>query len=104
MFKVDMAAIRKAAMEAQLTPNVDSPASPVRSLANLATLAISHIRSTDLDPVLADLLISAMYTCNAWNDSDAAREEMRLEVLNTPNHLRADLLDHLNQVYRNLPY
>lgn len=43
------------------------------------------------------LLEAAMRVCDAWNDSDATREQMRQDVLQTPQHLRADLLDHFNK-------
>ena len=40
----------------------------------------------------AALIVAAMRVCDRHNDSDAAREEMRADCLNTPAHLRADLL------------
>jgi hypothetical protein len=40
------------------------------------------------------LVKAAMQVCARHNDSDAAREEMRQDVLGTPPHLQQDLLDH----------
>ncbi len=45
------------------------------------------------------LIEATMRVCDHYNDGDAAREEMRLDCLNTPAHLRADLLDHFQQTY-----
>jgi len=45
------------------------------------------------------LIAAAMRACDHFNDSDAAREAMRLDCLNTPLHLRVDLLDHFNETY-----
>lgn len=45
------------------------------------------------------LIEAAMRACDAWNDTDQAREQMRRECLETPPHLRADLLDQLRHTY-----
>lgn len=101
MFRVDMEAVREAAIEARLMANVAWPANhdgdPQSSsikLATLAKLAASHENTAEIDPVLADLLQAAMLVCDEWNDLDIARDEMRRDVLKTPPHLRADLLDN----------
>lgn len=47
--------------------------------------------------VTARLLDAAMRRCDEFNDNDAAREQMRQDVLSTPLHLRADLLDHFRK-------
>lgn len=106
MFKVDMEAIREAAIEARLMAkpaNAANPASegsqPVATLANLATLAISQHRNAQLDPVLVELLNEAMRVCDLWRDSQAARDQMRREVLETPPHLRPDLREHFLNTY-----
>lgn len=44
--------------------------------------------------VTAQLLEAAMRRCDEFNDSDKARQDMREQVLETPPHLRQDLLDH----------
>lgn len=50
----------------------------------------------DAERIAAPLLAAAMRVCNRWNDSPAARDQMRQDVLATPPHLRQDLLDHFN--------
>lgn len=49
--------------------------------------------------ITAQLLQAAMRACDYWHDSPAAREQMRQDCLNTPPHLRADLLAHFRQTY-----
>lgn len=46
------------------------------------------------------LLEAAMRVCDAWGDADKGRVQMRRECLDTPQHLRADLLDYLLSQYR----
>jgi hypothetical protein len=41
-----------------------------------------------------ELLRAAMHVCDLYGDGAQAREDMRADCLNTPPHLRADLLDH----------
>lgn len=55
--------------------------------------------SENTPPTIAQLLATAMKACDFHNDSDAAREEMRQQVLETPNELRGDLLSHFSEVY-----
>ncbi|MCE1194229.1 MAG: hypothetical protein LWW96_18955 [Acidovorax sp.] len=47
----------------------------------------------------SELLAAAMRACDAHGDSPQAREQMRLDCLETPPHLRADLLQHLRATY-----
>lgn len=49
------------------------------------------------------LLQAAMHACRHWGDNQAAREQMRQDCLNTPPHLRADLLAHFKNAHRNKP-
>ena len=51
----------------------------------------------------ADLLKAAMRVCDHYGDGDAVREQMRLECLDTPPNLRADLLAHFTQTYGGNP-
>ena len=51
----------------------------------------------------ADLMAAAMNACDHWRDSPTAREQMRQDVLGTPPHQRADLLDHFLQIYGAAP-
>ena len=44
--------------------------------------------------VTAQLLEVAMRRCDQFNDSEKARQDMRKQVLETPPHLRQDLLEH----------
>ena len=44
--------------------------------------------------ITARLLEAAMRRCDQFNDSDKARQDMREQILETPPHLRQDLLDH----------
>lgn len=50
----------------------------------------------------ADLMRAAMHACDRWKDLPAAREQMRRDVLSTPLHQRADLLQHLRSQYPNI--
>ena len=50
--------------------------------------------------ITSQALTAAMSACDQWGDSPAAREQMRRDVLATPPHLMADLLEHLQQAYR----
>lgn len=107
MFKLDMEAIRRSADAAWLTANLANPAnSPPEisqctpKLATLAGLAISHDVSHESAELLtARVIAAAMRACDAHGDGPEAREEMRQDVLNTPAHLRADLLEHFQQTY-----
>ncbi len=45
------------------------------------------------------LIDAAMRACDAWNDTEQARDQMRRDCLETPQHLRADLLAHLTNQY-----
>lgn len=42
---------------------------------------------------------AAMHACDAWGDGQVAREQMRQAVLETPHHLRDDLLAHFKCAY-----
>ena len=44
--------------------------------------------------ITVQLLESAMRRCDQFNDSEKARQDMRKQVLETPPHLRQDLLEH----------
>ncbi len=53
--------------------------------------------------ITRQLLQAAMRVCDHWNDSPAAREQMRQDCLNTPPNLRADLLAHFKNTQRSKP-
>ncbi len=42
----------------------------------------------------AVLIAAAMRVCDQYDDNDAKREEMRQDILDTPHHLRRELLDY----------
>ena len=44
--------------------------------------------------VTAQLLEAAMRRCDQFNDGEKARQDMREQVMETPHHLRQDLLGH----------
>lgn len=103
MFRVDMDAIRDAVIEARLAANPANAASTRGQaglkLATFANLAISQQHGAHIDPAVTELLDAAMRACDAWNDTAQARDQMRSACLETPPHLRADLLDHFNNTY-----
>lgn len=103
---------------AHASPDDRQSAPPLAKLAEIATLAISHDRlsaANDAQPLaqiatLAGLAISqelmearliaaAMRAADHHGDGPEAREQWRQDVLNTPYHLRADLLEHLQAQY-----
>lgn len=43
------------------------------------------------------LLCAAMRACDHWDDNPAAREQMRLDCLGTPPHLRTELINHFRK-------
>jgi hypothetical protein len=61
--------------------------------AELIDLLQQYARLTDA------LLIAAMRACDHWNDSPAAREQMRRECLATPRNQQRDLLKHFRSAY-----
>lgn len=51
------------------------------------------------DLLLARLIHAAMRACDYWGDSAASRAPMRQACIDTPPHLRADLLEHFRTMY-----
>lgn len=49
--------------------------------------------------VTTELLMAAMRACDHHGDGPQAREEMRRQLLETPPHLRGDLLAHFKREY-----
>lgn len=98
MFKLDMDALRQCAKlpkEAAVVAPINSPA--LAGLAAIATLAISQDSGDHANDLLTTrLMMAAMRRCDQFNDSDKARQDMREQILETPPHLRQDLLDHFN--------
>lgn len=104
MFRLDLDAIRDAAIEVRLVANMAKDTVEVQGgRRGLAKLATSQATRSDFDPVLTELLTAAMRVCDAWSDSEGAREQMRKEIQETPLQLRADLLEHFRKVDPGFP-
>ena len=73
-----------------------SPEQRALVLANKAELVQFLL---DAHETTVALIESAMRACDHFGDGDAARNDMRRQCLNTPIHVRADLLDHFNHTY-----
>lgn len=80
-------------------------AAPALRLTNeLRTLVRTHKPAliaylADAHATTVALLDAAALSCDYWGDDQAARDQMRQEVENTPLHLRQDLLEHLQAAY-----
>ena len=53
----------------------------------------------DAARITSELMTAAMRACDYWHDSPAAREQMRQDCLNTPPHIRAELLALFRKQY-----
>ena len=53
----------------------------------------------EAEELAARLVQAAMRACDRWGDGVAAREDMRRQCLDTPEHLRSGLLAHFERVY-----
>lgn len=92
-------------IEPSLTPDGASivvPAGRLTEAQRAAVLAhkpelIQRIRESAR--ITHELLIAAMRSCDHHGDSPEAREQMRQDCLETPPHLRADLLEHFRKTY-----
>lgn len=79
---------------------------PAGKLTQAQRTAVLNHKAALIDRILesaritSELLEAAMGRCDDFNDNDKAREEMRRDVLQTPPHLRADLLDHFKNRHR----
>ena len=79
-----------------------TPKTPETRLTGVMGVGIQRIYKNEPandEGFLARLIAAAMKACDHYRDSDAAREQMRLDCLNTPPHLSADLLDHFAKTY-----
>jgi hypothetical protein len=116
MFKVDMDAIREAAIETWLTANPANPANPAnrtdligarnpgapparQMFSQVATLAITQSEERPTDPVVVALLEAAMRACDYWGDSPTARAQMVVDIGGTPQHHHQELLEHFLIAY-----
>jgi hypothetical protein len=112
MFKVDMDAIREAAIETWLTANpanraeltdAKNPGAPHtrQMVSQVATLAVSQTEKRPTDPVVIALLEAAMRACDYWGDSPAARAQMVADIRALRHHQRQGWLEHFLAVYGN---
>ena len=111
MFKVDLESLKQAATSTRLMANPANPANwltpeaeSVSQLATLATLAVSHGSHSAANDAwaavaVAELIEAAMRCCDKHGDGPDAREEMKLQCLEIPPHLRGDQLDYFNSHY-----
>jgi hypothetical protein len=53
-----------------------------------------HDFIVDAHALTGEIVEAAMAACEEWGDSEAAREQMRNDILETPAHDKADLLDY----------
>lgn len=98
--------LQEAGVSLRLTPDGRLFATPTdRMNADLRQLCKRH--KTELIEFMQQaerttnaLIEAAMRACDAWNDTEQAREQMRRDCLQTPAHLRADLLAHLQASYQ----
>lgn len=66
----------------------------------LGVLGVPPPRLHEGEPVsIQSLMAAAMRACDFYKDSDAAREDMRQQVVEIPNELRSDLLSHFAKAY-----
>ena len=65
-----------------------------------SVFAVHPALTRDPTTLEADLLDVAMRVCHLLGDGDEARVEMRVDCLATPDHLRAELVDHFRQAAR----
>lgn len=122
MFELDMTSIRQAASGqwlmanlanreegkpeiSHLTPEISQQRPQIShkppELAGLAELAAIQIVSHESADLLdARLIAAAMRVCYMHGDGEQAREDMRADCLDTPLHLRADLLDHFTALQK----
>lgn len=92
-------------IEPSVTPDATGIVVPAGKLSQAQRTAVLAHKSDlivyllESSRITAQLLDSAMRRCDQFNDSEKARQDMRVQILETPPHLRMDLLDHfLRQV------
>ena len=52
-----------------------------------------------MSPETTRLLAASMRACDHWNDSPAARQDMRHQIAEVPPEQRAELLAHFERAY-----
>lgn len=92
-------------IEPGLTPDETGIEVPAGRLSDSQRAAIRQHKSELIDRlretarVTVALVEAASRACDAWGDSEEAREQMRLQCLETPPHLRAELLEYFRRTY-----
>lgn len=92
-------------IEPSLTPDETGIEVPAGRLSDSQRAAIRQHKAELIERlresarITVALLKAASRACDTWNDSEEAREQMRRECLETPPHLRADLLAYFHQQY-----
>ncbi|SDM22701.1 hypothetical protein SAMN05428957_103281 [Oryzisolibacter propanilivorax] len=95
----------QAGIEPGLTPDGENITVPAGRLTDTQRAAIRQFKRELIERLqesarlTTELLAASMRACDHWGDSAEAREQMRQDVLATPHHLRADLLEHLQREY-----
>ncbi len=95
----------QAGIEPGLTPDGENITVPAGRLTDSQRAAIRQFKSELIERlqesarITAELLAAASRACDHYNDGPEAREQWRQDVLATPYHLRADLIDHLRKQY-----
>lgn len=56
-----------------------------------------HDFIVDAHALTSEIVEAAMTACEEWGDSEAAREQMRQDILSTPAQDKADLLDYFKR-------
>lgn len=92
---------------ADVTPGVTPKPAWIGACTPVTPVTPSFCNRPHADPAelearaLTDALIAAaMRRCDQFNDGQQARENMRRDCINTPDHLKPDLLRHFNEALR----
>lgn len=87
-------------IEPSVTPDATGIVVPAGKLSQTQRAAVLAHKSDliayllESSRITAQLLESAMRRCHQFKDSEKARQDMREQILETPPHLRKDLLDY----------
>ena len=95
----------QAGIEPALTPDGHNITVPAGRLTDSQRASIRQFkfelieRLQESARLTTELLAAAMRACDHWGDNAEAREQMRQDVMGTPAHQRADLLQYLRSQY-----
>lgn len=95
----------QAGIEPGLTPDGEHITVPAGRLTDSQRAAVRQFKRELIERLqesarlTTELLAAAMRAADHHGDGPEAREQMRLDVLATPQHLRADLLAHFRENY-----